>query len=251
MEGYASQITALLLLSLRIAPTLAFAPPFTLVRTPAMVRIALSLGLSIWLLAAHPEAASSVGSSAGALAASAASELLLGATLAISLQLAFAAIMTAGRALDIQVGFGLAQIADPTLRTHMPLVGTLFVYAAAAVFFGTDGPLDLLAIWSRTLDVIPLGGFAGSPTLRPLLNYVDLVFILAMGLAGVVFLTIFIIDVAIAFVSRTLPQMNVLLLGFQVKTIALLLTLPFVFAFSGALLLRLMRLCVDAAATLV
>ncbi len=251
MEGYANQITAVLLLSLRIAPTLAFAPPFTLMRTPAVVRVALALGLSLWLLAAHPEAASGLRSGAGALAAAAISELLLGATLAVSLQLAFAAIMTAGRALDIQVGFGLAQIADPTLRTHMPLVGTLFVYAAAAVFFATDAPLDLLAIWSRTLEVIPLGGFAGAPALRPLLNYIELVFMLAMGLAGVVFLTIFIIDIAIAFMSRTLPQMNVLLLGFQVKTIALLLTLPFVFAFSGALFLRLMRLAVDAAASLV
>lgn len=250
MEGYANQIAAVLLLSLRIAPTLAFAPPFTLVRMPAMVRLALCLGLSIWLLAAHPEAAASLRPGAGAFAA-AMSELLLGATLAISLQLAFAAIMTAGRALDIQVGFGLAQIADPTLRTHMPLVGTLFVYAAAAVFFATDGPLDLLAIWSRTLEIIPLGGFAGAPALRPLLDNIELVFMLAMGLAGVVFLTIFIIDIAIAFASRTLPQMNVLLLGFQVKTIALLLTLPFVFAFSGAMFLRLMRLAVDAAASLV
>src|SRR5262245_56536011 len=250
MDGHANQIVTVLLLSLRIVPTLAFAPPFTLMRTPAVVRVALSLGLSTWLLAVDPGAASSLHASAGALAVTAASELLLGATLAISLQLAFAAIMTAGRALDIQVGFGLAQIADPTLRTHMPLVGTLFVYAAAAVFFGTDGPLDLLVIWSRTLDVIPLGGFAAAPALRPLLDYIELVFMLAMGLAGVVFLTVFIIDVAIAFVSRTLPQMNVLLLGFQVKTIALLLTLPFVLAFSGALLLRLMRLAVDAAARL-
>ena len=250
MEGYANQIAAVLLLSLRIAPTLAFAPPFTLVRMPAIARLALCLGLSIWLLAAHPEAAANLRPGSGALAA-AMSELLLGATLAISLQLAFAAIMTAGRALDIQVGFGLAQIADPTLRTHMPLVGTLFVYAAAAVFFATDGPLDLLAIWSRTLEIIPLGGFAGAPALRPLLDYIELVFMLAMGLAGVVFLTIFIIDIAIAFASRTLPQMNVLLLGFQVKTIALLLTLPFVFALSGALFLRLMRLAVDATASLV
>ena len=251
MEGHTNLIAAVLLLSLRIAPTFAFAPPFTLIRTPVMVRLALSLGLSIWLAAASPQAASIADGDIGVLAGAAVAELLLGATLAISLQLAFAALLTAGRALDIQVGFGLAQIADPTLRTHMPLVGTLFMYAAGAVFFAMNGPLDLLAIWSRTLDVIPLGGFTGGPTLGPLLDYMGFVFTLAFGLAGVVFLVIFMVDVAIAFMSRTLPQMNVLLLGFQVKTLALLLTLPFVFAFSGALFLRLMRLAIDAAASLV
>lgn len=251
MEPHANFITSVLILSLRIAPTFAFAPPFTLVRTPVMVRLALSLGLSLWLVAANPQAASTVDWGIGALAGAAVAELLLGATLAISLQLAFAALLTAGRAIDIQVGFGLAQIADPTLRTHMPLVGTLFMYAAGAVFFAMNGPLDLIAIWSRSLEVIPLGGFTTVSGLGPLLDYIGFVFALAFGLAGVVFLVIFVIDIAIAFMSRTLPQMNVLLLGFQVKTIALLLTLPFVFAFSGALFLRLMRLAVDAAASLV
>jgi flagellar biosynthetic protein FliR len=246
MEVYANQVIAVLLVSLRVAPTFAFAPPFTLLRTPASVRVALSLGLAIWLVVAHPATTSGVDVSSRGLIAAAASELLLGMTLTVALQIAFAALMTAGRAIDIQVGFGLAQIADPTLRTHMPLVGALFSYAAAAVFFATDGPLDLLAIWSRSIEAIPLGGFITGPRLEPLLGYMQVVFILAMGLAGIVFLVLFLIDLSVAFMSRTLPQMNVLLLGFQVKTIALLLTLPFVFAFSGAVFLRLMRLAVDA-----
>jgi flagellar biosynthesis protein FliR len=57
--------------------------------------------------------------------------------------------------------------------------------------------------------------------------------------------------VTIAFMSRTLPQMNMLVLGFQVKTIALLVTLPFVFAFSGSLFLRLVRLAIDATPDLI
>jgi flagellar biosynthetic protein FliR len=51
--------------------------------------------------------------------------------------------------------------------------------------------------------------------------------------------------------SRTLPQMNVLVLGFQVKTLALLVTLPFVFAFSGSLFLRLMRLAIEVTPQLI
>jgi flagellar biosynthetic protein FliR len=105
------QVVAALLVSLRIVPTLAFAPPFTLLRTPAMVRVALALGLAWLLVSARPPAEAIALS---ALAGAAASEALLGMAIALPLQLAFAALQTAGRGIDIQVGFGLAPIS--TLR---------------------------------------------------------------------------------------------------------------------------------------
>lgn len=250
MEAYADQLIATLLVGLRIAPTFAFAPPFTLLRTPVSARVLLSLALALWIVLANPAQTYEQPISGAALLPALLAELLLGIAMALSLQLAFAAMLTVGRALDIQVGFGLAQVADPTLRSQMPLVGTLFSYAAAAIFFATGGPADLLAIWSHSVDAIPIGAFA-QPNIPNLLAYVSTVFALAVGLAGLVMLTLFLIDLTIAFLSRTLPQMNVLVLGFQVKTLALLVTLPFVFAFSGALFLRIVRLAIDTTSGLI
>jgi flagellar biosynthetic protein FliR len=250
MEFYQNQLIAALLISLRIAPTLAFAPPFTLLRVPVTIRLLLALWLAFWIVLANPEQTYERSVSEAELIPALISELFLGMVLSIALQLAFAALLTAGRAIDIQVGFGLAQVADPTLRQQLPLVGTLFSYAAAAIFFTTSGPADLLAIWSHSVSEIPMGAMA-SPSLSALLGYISAVFVLAVGIAGLVLLVLFLVDIAIAFMSRTLPQMNMLVLGFQVKTIALLVTLPFVFAFSGSLFLRLMRLAVDAAPDLI
>lgn len=251
MEVYTQQLIAILLLSLRIGPLLAFAPPFTYLRIPASVRVLLGFSLSAWLVFAYPQQAAMPEAVAEAILPAAASELLLGITLTLCLHLAFAAMLTAGRAIDFQVGFGLALLADPTLRTQMPLVGTLFAYAAAMVFFSTTGPTDLLAIWSNSLERIPIGGFALGADITALLNYISTVFVMALGLAGLVLLALLLVDITIAFLSRTLPQMNVLLLGFQVKTITLLVTLPFVFAWSGALFLRILRLAIDTTLTLV
>jgi flagellar biosynthetic protein FliR len=52
----------------------------------------------------------------------------------------------------------------------------------------------------------------------------------------------------IAALSRTLPQMNVLVLGFQVKSIATLVLLPVVLAWSSAAILRILRLALEATA---
>lgn len=238
-------IIAVLLVGLRIAPTLAFAPPFTLFRIPAVVRVLLSISLAAWIVAAHPTQTAAAHINDATLLAAMGSELMLGISMALALQLAFAAMQMVGRTIDFQVGFGLAVIADPTLRTQLPLIGALFAYAAGAVFFATDGPSDLLAVWSRSLDLVPIGGFAFSGNFAPMLGYISAVFGLSLALAGFVLATLFLIDLAIALMSRTLPQMNVLVLGFQVKTLALLLTLPFVFAFSGSFFLRILRLAVE------
>ena len=64
---------------------------------------------------------------------------------------------------------------------------------------------------------------------------------MAFGGAGLVLLVLFSIDLAIALMSRTLPQMNVLFLGFQVKSIATLVLLPIALAGSAALYLRILR----------
>lgn len=243
-EPIVAQAIATLLATLRIAPTLAFAQPFTLVRVPATVRVLLSIALSGWIVAAGPARAWAQAPEHG-LAVAAAGELLLGIGLALALQFAFAALLTVGRSIDIQIGFGLAALVDPSTRNALPLLGTVLVYAAAALFFLGEGPVELLALWSASFEQVPLGS-AILPDPEPLLAAISAVFLVAMGIGGAVVLALFLIDLAIAFMSRTLPQMNVLVLGFQVKTLAALMLLPAAIGLSGGLFLKLLRIALDA-----
>ncbi len=245
MGDFTDQAVAVLLISLRIAPMLGFAQPFTLLRVPPMVRVMLGISLAAWLVAGNPQATWRAPFWDAGLPMVAAGELFLGIALALALQLAFAALLTAGRAIDIQAGFGLAVLVDPTTRTQMPLVGTLFAYAGAAVFFALGGPHDLLAVWAASVEKVPLGTAALGGDPGPLMEYMGVVFLMAVGLAGIVLLVLFLLDLIVAFLSRTLPQMNVLLLGFQVKALATLAALPFALSFSGALFARLMRTAIE------
>ncbi|WP_294296586.1 flagellar biosynthetic protein FliR [uncultured Sphingomonas sp.] len=245
MTPFLSQAIAVLLVSLRIGPTLAFAPPFTLLRVPAAVRMMLGVALAAWLVAGNPASTWQVRSSGVALLVIALSELMLGVALALALQLAFAALLVAGRVVDIQAGFGLAALADPTTKAQMPVVGTFFAYATAAIFFATDGPRTLLAIWSASIERTPLGSATMGTDPARMIGYCSTVFLLALGVAGLLILVLFVIDLAIAFMSRTLPQMNVLLLGFQVKTLALLVTLPIAMALAAASMLHVVSYALE------
>ncbi len=252
MEQLTDQAVAALLVSLRIAPALAFAPPFTLLRVPAVVRVMLAITLAAWLVAGHPQQTWQSDFWSRGLFVTATAELLMGIALALTLQIAFAALLTAGRAIDIQAGFGLAMLIDPATRSQMPLVGTFFAYATGAIFFATGGPADLLAIWAESVTRVPLGAAVfGGNSVAAIIGYMSAVFVMAFGAAGLVMLVLFVIDIAIAFMSRTLPQMNVLLLGFQVKTLAVLALMPVGIALSAALFLRMLRYALQTAAELV
>lgn len=245
MGAWVDSLEASLLVSLRLAPALAFAQPFSLTRVPVTVRLLIAIGLSLWLVDARPALTadrlaghSFVGMMAG--------ELAIGVSIALALQLAFGAILWAGGVLDFQAGYGLATLADPTTREQMPLAGTVLVYGAAALFFTTGAQYDLLALWIASVETLPVGYGMLAPDVGAVGTYMGSVFFLAVGLIGVAMLAIFLADIVIAFLSRTLPQMNVLLLGFQVKAILLLVTLPLAVAFAGALFLRIIRLAMTA-----
>lgn len=242
------QISAILLAALRIGPALAFAPPFTLVKIPAVVRAVFVVSIAAAMMPfigpenrpIHPQMFVSAGLR----------ELGVGVALALTLQLAFAMIAVAGRALDIQAAFGLAFLIDPKTGAQTPLIGSLFTYAAAAVFFTTSAPLDLIQIFALSYEQIPMGT-AGTPTeIGSLLAFLAATSVAAFGLVGLAVTMLFVIDLVVAMSSRTLPQMNVLVLGFQVKAIVTLLILPTTIGLAGAGILRIIRLALEAMLTI-
>lgn len=243
MEKLFADLNPLLLITLRIGPVFAFAQPFTMLRIPGPVRLMVVLVISSALLDLARRGEADTGSSHFVLAAM--GELSLGIAMALALQLAFAMIAVVGRALDVQSGFGLAFLIDPTTRAHTPLIGALFGYAAAAVFFATNGPQDVLGALAASLDAVPLGQAFQTPDIGMLTGFLGAVSIIALGIAGLAMLILFMIDAVVAMLSRTLPQMNVLVLGFQVKSLAILFLLPATLALGLATTARIVRLAIE------
>lgn len=232
------------LLSLRISPVFAFAPPFSLTKVPPVFRALFGVGIAACLVSAYP-AQTAVAVDTGSLVVAGLRELLLGSIFVLAFQLTFGALYTAGRLIDIQAGYGLAVVIDPSTRTQTPMVGTFFALLAGAAFFAIDGPGDLLRLFAASLQAMPVGQGTMPATLGPLTHFISIVFLSALGVGGGTVLALFLTDLAIAALARTVPQMNVLVLGFQVKAMVLMLVLPLTLGLSSALLLRLVRLTLE------
>jgi len=233
-----SWIFSSLLLSLRVSPAFALAPPFSLTGVPRLFRALFGLGISAALAGADP-GARITDFSAAFLIVGSVRELALGLISVLALQLMFGALNVAGRTLDIQAGFGLGAAIDPSTGAQTPLIGSALTYEAGAVFFALGGAEDLLRILQASLQAVPLGAGHFPAALAPLTEFVSAVFVTALGVAGGAILCLFLADLAIALLSRTVPQMNVLILGLQVKSLVILIALPATLGFSGVLLARL------------
>lgn len=231
-----------LLLSLRLGPCFVLAPPFSQIMAPMRVRLCLVLALAGCFAGVAPLTATL---DPGSLIAAAITELFLGLLIAFGFQIAFASLSFAGRALDVQAGYGLALVIDPGSRAQSPMFGTLFTLVAGLIFFAGQGHLELIRLFGALLKAIPVGqlSLSGDPT--TLIRGVSLIMGLGVGAIAAAMITLFLIDVCIAYLSRALPQMNALMLGLQVKTLSTLVVLALSAGLLGPVALRLMRSALD------
>lgn len=226
------------LLALRVAATFAMTPIFYAVPLPASVRMLLVLGLSIAL-------ASGLSAPVGAwmgwseLLFSALAELALGATLGLGIMLAFGAFSIAGQLLDVQLGFGIAQVIDPVTQRPIPVLTSAFNYLAVLVFFLLNGHHALLRGISYSVERFPVGAsWSVGHAVAPVLKQAAGLFSLGFALAAPVVFCILLVEFALGVVGRNLPQMNMFTMGIPVKILVGLVALSFWFAGIGAVMTR-------------
>lgn len=209
-------LTGMLLLATRIAAVLLLTPLLYAVNMPGPVRVLLVVGLAVVI--ALPLAPAVPLEDTGALMAAIVREAVIGATLGLGILMAFAGFTLAGRLVDVQVGFGMAQVLDPLTRSSLPILSAILGLLAVVFFFLVDGHHALLRGIAASVDRFPPGraldlGAAAEPVARQ----AAALFTLGFALAAPVVLGLLLVEFVLGVVARNLPQMNMLALGIPVK----------------------------------
>jgi flagellar biosynthetic protein FliR len=207
------------LLWLRLSALLLLTPLLHAFAVPPTVRVLFTLGLALALAGGTQSIVPMTMDSAGVLAA-AACELALGAAMALAVLAAFAAVSMAGRLLDVQIGYGMAQVFDPTTRRQSTPLAAGFDRLAVVFFFVLDGPQALMRGIAFSLDRFPLGRpWSPATAAGPLLQQVGGLFSLAFSLAVPVLACLLLVELGLGVLARNLPQMNLFVVGAPVKII--------------------------------
>ncbi|MFZ6747109.1 flagellar biosynthetic protein FliR [Undibacterium sp. JH2W] len=232
------------LLSVRIAALLMLTPILYASTLPASYRtilvFSLSLALALGIAPASSFDAGPTEVGAGFIILAAARELALGATLAVGIFISFAAISIAGRVLDIQIGFGMAQVFDPLTRTQLPILTMAFNQLAVVYFFLINGHHTLLRAVAYSIERFPLGkAWSIEAVSVPVLKQVGGLFSLGFALAAPVVFCVLLVELALGVVARNLPQMNMFVMGVPIKIVVGLAALSFGFVMMGSTITRI------------
>lgn len=231
-------IETTLLVSIRLGIVVLTTPVFSLIGLPLNVRVLLVLALSATLVSGIdlPPPVSAI--QPAALATRALNELVWGTLLAFTVLAGFAAFQLAGRILDIQLGFGVVGLIDPSTRTQAPLLGTVLNMTAVLTFFLVGGHHLLLRGLAFSLQTIPPGTAPGAPPLEAVVGQFGAMFLSAALLAAPVMTAVLLVDVAMSIMARTMPQMNVFIIGLPLKILVGLSVLAVSLGLLGPLFAR-------------
>ncbi|MCW1360069.1 flagellar biosynthetic protein FliR [Campylobacter sp. US33a] len=152
------------------------------------------------------------------------SELIFGMIAGLMLQLIFAIIQMAGEQISFTMGFTMASVIDPASGMSMPITSQILNLLALLVFVAFDGHHLILLFMNYSLDYIVLGGFYPHENLLHYLNMGMLsVFSLGFSIAFPILAISLLADVIFGLLMKTMPQFNLLVVGFPIK-----ITLSFV-----------------------
>ncbi|MFW5962085.1 MAG: flagellar biosynthetic protein FliR [bacterium] len=147
-------------------------------------------------------------------------ELGIGFILGFVLFLAFISIQLAGSFIDLRIGFAMVNIIDPLSGMTAPLTGQLKNIFATLIFLIIDGHHVIIQALHYSFEKVPLGKMVlTDSSIAFLLRLIGDIFIISFQIALPIIGALFIADVVFGFLARSMPQMNIFMIGLPVKII--------------------------------
>ncbi len=226
------------LMLVRVLAITMVTPVLSTRRYPAQAKIGLALFLTWILFPVQPRPDQPWEVLSYCLAVS--QELVTGLLAGFASLATFAGLQMAGTYIGLQSGIRMANMLNPRLSDIVQVQGSALeqIYAMVVVLlFFLVGGLHLVILGiQQTFQIVPAGQFALSPlALDRLLVLGSMMFNSALFIAMPVLATQLLVSVALAIISRVVPQVPVIFVGGPLKIglgiITLMLALPWMASF--------------------
>lgn len=206
---------------------------------PATVRISAAVAITLVLypmLLESTDAGIAIPETLIGYALAVATELFIGWLIGFTAFLTFSMVHMAGQILDMQVGFGMVNVVDPTSGQQVPIIGSFQYNLALIAFLVSNGHHLLLSGLFESFRIVPILGAHVQSTLTQLvMDFISGIYITGLKIAVPVLAAIMLTEVALGVLARTMPQMNIFVVGIPAKILVglfiLMMTIPFFIMF--------------------
>ncbi len=238
LQGHAA---VFLLLLTRVSGVFIISPFFGSLNIPVYFRAAASLAFALVLFPVVDDfqgitAPAAILGYTGAVLA----ELFVGWLIGFVAYISFAAITMAGKVMDMQVGYAVVNVMDPTSGQQMPLIGSFLYNLGIIIFVVTNGHHMIISALFESFKLVPLLGVNPDMSLPLLIaRFTAGIFVTGMKIAMPVTFAILLVNVGMGILARTMPQMNIFVVGIpmhlMIGTLILTMMLPFYVLFLDVL----------------
>ena len=206
-----------ILILIRVTAFIVVCPGFSYKGLSNIFKVALSMILSLLIHSVIPNV--EIPNTMDYLLFTAIEEAFLGLSMGYLTKLVFAAIEIGGQLVDFQVGFSMASVFDPSMGIQASHYGRVYYWLSMCIFFMLDMHHKVIAATMNSFRVIPIGNLnITGEGVEGILRLFSLSFELAINLAAPLIIVVLVTDVVLGIISKTVPQINVLMLGMPLKS---------------------------------
>jgi flagellar biosynthesis protein FliR len=221
LADLAPQALIFILIATRLSAMMAVAPVFSSKSFPIRAKAAIVVILSyvaLPVIGGSVEVPANLGAVSFALLMG--KELLIGVAFGLIAQMLFAAVQVAGSLIDINAGFAIASVIDPSSNMNITVLGRYYNLVATSAFLAIGGHQWLVTGIVESFSLAPVLEMPNIDALTSgVLSRADDIFLVALMIGAPILVTLFVSDIALGILSRAVPQMNIFIVGLPLKIV--------------------------------
>jgi flagellar biosynthetic protein FliR len=222
------QFEVFLLILVRITGFMFTAPFFSLGNVPGRVKAGLALFMTVILFYSTsytaPEYSGVIGFSLIIT-----SEALAGAIMGFFANIAYQILAFAGQMIDMDIGFSMVNQFDPVSNIQTTITANLYGYLVLLIMMVTGLHHHFLRAIIDSFRVIELGSVhINSQIYQLMAKFITDYFVIGFRIIIPVFASILVVNTILAILSKIAPQMNMFVIGMQLKVFVGLLVLALI-----------------------
>ena len=211
-----TNIVGFLLLFFRFAALFLATPIFSHKNIPMNIKASMAFFFTIVFYPSMP--AVSIAITIPSIVIAILSEFMLGLAVGIILLLAYNVITFAGGQISFMMGFSMASAIDPQSGVSMPIISQFLSLMGLMILLALNLHHWLLLFINSSLQAVPLGGFLMSENLfHYIIKATSNMFVVGFMIAFPIIALSWLADVIFGMLMKTMPQFNLLVIGFPIK----------------------------------
>lgn len=214
-----------LLILLRISAFVMASPIFSYSTIPRMVKVALSFFLTVIVIGFIPNTSLEYTGVVG-YSVLIVKETVVGIMLGYLASVCVYIVNFAGQLIDMEIGFSMASVFDPTTNIQSTISGSFYMYMVMLTMIATNMHHYLIRAIVDSFRYFSVGdAMIGNSAQKVLLDFMPNFFVIAFRIILPIFASMLIVNIVLGTLSKAAPQMNMFVIGMQLKVIVGLLVM--------------------------